>query len=249
MNKIPTILEEIVYKKKIRLLKEKENRHRFYNALAKRGLSIIGEIKKASPSKGIIKNDFNPIDIAKEYENKVDAISVLTEEEFFMGSPQYLSDISKSISTPLLRKDFIIDSFQIYEAKVLGASCILLIVAILTQKQLEEYLMIADEIGLDALVEIHDRKEMVRAIEAKAKIIGINNRNLHTFNVDLSTTLELSNMVPEGTLLVSESGIFDKKDIEKLKTAKIDGILVGESFMRSSDINKKVEELRNAYNT
>ncbi|KOA19976.1 indole-3-glycerol phosphate synthase [Clostridium homopropionicum DSM 5847] len=238
--------KESIYdiKEKIKNMKEPPS---FYDAIAKKGLSIIGEIKKASPSKGLIREDFNPVEIASEYEVAVDAISVLTEEDFFMGKPEYLREVSKTVSLPTLRKDFIIDEFQIYEARELGASCILLIVAILEQEKLLEYIRIAESIKMDALVEAHTEEEVERAIAAGAKIIGINNRNLKDFSVDFNSTIKLKAIIPEGILVISESGIENKEQIKILKKAAIDGVLVGESFMKSGSIKNMAREFKGAY--
>jgi indole-3-glycerol phosphate synthase len=230
------------YIKRIEKLPKPES---FYKAIKKEGLSIIGEVKKASPSKGLIKEDFNPVEIAKEYEKCVDAISVLTEEHFFMGSLEYLKQVKSVVSIPVLRKDFIIDENQIYEARIKGASCVLLITAILEKEKLKEFINIAKSIYLDALVEVHTEEELNTALEAGAKIIGINNRNLKDFSVDLNTTLKLRELIPKEVLVISESGIYSEEDIKILKD--IDGVLVGESFMRCSDILKKAKEFKEAY--
>lgn len=228
-------------------IKNMSNPPSFYKAIEKDGLSIIGEIKKASPSKGLIVEDLDPVKIAIEYGKAVDAISVLTEEDFFKGSPDYLRRVSEVVSTPLLRKDFIVSSFQIYEGRVLGASCVLLITSILKDEQLKRYIELAESLNMDALVEIHSEEEALRALNAGAKIIGINNRNLKDFTIDLNNTLKLRRLIPKEILVVSESGIHTEEDIRFLKEAKIDGILVGESFMRSCSISKKAEELKSAY--
>jgi len=256
------ILDKIVQKKRENLISLKEKMSiddikekiknmkkppSFYDAIAKKGLSIIGEIKKASPSKGLIRKDFNPVEIAREYEGAVDVISVLTEEDFFMGKAEYLREISKTVSLPILRKDFIIDEFQIYEARELGASCILLIVAILEQEKLVEYIKLAESLNMDALVETHTEEEVKRAIAAGAKIIGINNRNLKNFSVDFNNTIRLKAMIPEGILVISESGIENKEQIKILKKAAVDGILVGESFMKSENIKNMAREFKGAY--
>lgn len=253
-------LSDIVNKKRMRV-KEKaldieslkvnircvNKRHSFYKALAKEGLSIIGEVKKASPSKGIIKDDFNPLEIAKAYETVVDAISVLTEEDYFLGKDEYLQVISEAVKLPTLCKDFIVTKEQIYHAKQLGASAVLLIVAILSDKELFEFIQTAKKIELDALVEVHTKEEINRALLVGAQIIGINNRNLETFNTDIQTTLDLRPFIPEDRLVISESGIHTKEDIFRLKEANINGILVGESFMRADDIVHHAEVLKNAY--
>lgn len=260
MSKI--YLEDIVINKRKKLEEKKYNinnlinqmkhydkRPSFYEAMNKEGLSIIGEIKKASPSKGLIrKGDFNPIELAYEYEQCVDAISVLTEEDYFLGNDKYLKEVSDNVSLPTLCKDFIISEEQIYNAKALGASCILLIVAILKKEELEKYLQLASKLKLDVLVETHTKEEIESAVEVGAKIIGINNRDLKTFKTDISTTINLRKYIPSNTLVISESGIHDINDINKLKDANIDGILVGESFMRCDDIIKQGEAFKNAYN-
>ncbi len=252
-------LSDIVLRKRIRLeeqafsieelikrIAEVDKRPSFYDAMAKDGLSIIGEIKKASPSKGLIREDFHPVELAKEYEGSVDAISVLTEEEFFMGHEIYLRDVSEAVSLPTLYKDFIINPNQIYHAKSIGASCVLLIVAILSDKQLSDYITIAESIGLDTLVETHTKHEIKRAVKVGAKIIGINNRNLKTFYTDIKTTLKLRKYVPKDRIVISESGIFTPEDIKVLKKAKINGVLVGESFMRG-DIPTMAKSFKEAY--
>lgn len=217
----------------------------FYEAIKKKDLSIIGEIKKASPSKGIIKNDFNPRRLASLYNKAVDAISVLTEEHFFMGSMDYLRQASAVTQIPILRKDFIIDEREIYEARINGASAVLLITSILEKQKLKEFIDIVHDVDLDALVEVHTKEEVNIALECGARIIGINNRNLKDFSVDLNTTLSLKKDIPKDVLVVSESGINTKDDIKFLKD--INGVLVGESFMKSNDILKKAKELKEAY--
>lgn len=255
------ILDEIVAKKKItleksdykfdaiRLYKAMEKPvSSFYDAMAKNGLSIIGEVKKASPSRGVIKADFHPVEIAKEYEGVVDAISVLTEEDYFQGSPLFLKNIHENVNLPLLRKDFVISPLQIFEARELGASTILLIAAVLNNKRiLSEFINIARGVGFEPLVEVHNKEEIDLALCADAKIIGINNRNLYDFTEDIYTTVRLRELVPEDRIIISESSIHTAEDIKILRDARINGILVGESFMRSGDIKKKAQEFRNAY--
>lgn len=234
-------LEQLVQKKKeIKIAS-------FKDAISKPGLSIIGEIKKASPSKGIIKPEFDPVALAKEYEWAVDAISVLTEEHFFQGNPSYLKQVHETVLLPLLRKDFIISPLQIFEARELGASAVLLIVSILDFSTLREYLKIVKGLGMDALVEVHTEKELETALEAGAEIIGINNRNLTDFSENIQTTIDLCRNIPKEMLVISESGIHTPEDIQILKQAEINGILVGESFMRTDDIRRKAREFRNAY--
>ena len=199
----------------------------FRKAMAKPGLSIIGEVKKASPSRGLIRPDFEPVEIAREYEGAVDAISVLTEEKFFMGSPEYLKDIHNEVSLPLLRKDFVISPLQIFEAREMGASTVLLIAAILKSKRvLREYINIARGVGFEPLVETHNQEEIYLALEAGADIIGINNRNLKDFSEDIYTTVRLREHIPDDKIVLSESSIHTTDDIKVLKQANINGILV-----------------------
>jgi len=208
-------------------------------------LSIIAEVKKASPSKGIIKDDFDPLFIAKSYEaNKVAAISVLTEDKFFQGQNQYLTQIKNASSIPLLRKDFIIDPYQIYQSKVLGADAILLIVSILSMEQLNSFQQIARGIGLQCLVEVHDQHELETALTVGADIIGINNRNLKTFQTTLETTESLMAFIPKDQLVISESGIHTREDMKFLENLGLDGVLIGESLMRAKSIHEKLIELR-----
>lgn len=208
-------------------------------------LSIIAEIKKASPSKGIIAKDFNPLFTAKCYEvNKVEAISVLTEDKFFQGQNQYLSDIKKITSIPLLRKDFIIDPYQIYQSKVLGAHVILLIVSILSKEELNEFQKLAKGIGLQCLVEVHNQAELEIALDAGVDVIGINNRDLKTFKTTLETTANLMAFIPKDQVVISESGIHTREDMEFLEGLGVDGVLIGESLMKAKFIDKKLIELR-----
>lgn len=219
----------------------------FHKALAAPGLSFICEVKKASPSKGIIAQDFPWQEIAKDYEEGgAAAISVLTEPEFFLGSWQYLREISAKVKIPTLRKDFIIDEYQIYEAKLWGAKAVLLICALLEKETLAAYIKIADELALDCLVEIHNEEEAREAIEAGARVIGINNRDLVTFNVDTGLTAGLRKLLPAGTLSVAESGIKSADDVRELKDIGIDAVLIGESLMRAADRKAFLAELLNA---
>ena len=224
-----------------------EQNNKFHNALAAPGLSFICEVKKASPSKGIISPDFPWMQIAKDYEEGgASAISVLTEPEFFLGSEQYLREISASVKIPTLRKDFIIDEYQIYEAKLWGASAVLLICALLEQRTLSSFLETAKKLALDCLVEIHSEEEAKEALESGARIIGINNRDLTTFNVDTRLTARLKKIIPQGILTVAESGIKNADDIHELKDLNIDGVLIGESLMRSTDRKKTLMSLINS---
>lgn len=208
-------------------------------------INLIAEIKKASPSRGIIRKDFDPASIAMAYEaNGASAVSVLTDKEFFQGDLKILS-IVRSVTSllPILRKDFIIDDYQIYQSKVAGADAILLISAILDLNTLQKFLDVATEIGLDCLVEVHTEDELRKVLKTSASIIGINNRNLHTFEVDIKTTAALGKMIPKDKIVVSESGIFSKDDVIFLKNNGVHAILVGESLMASDDIPSKMREL------
>ncbi len=217
----------------------------FGKALAAgKGIRLIAEVKKASPSKGVIRKDFDPVKIARTYEEAgASCISVLTEQKFFQGKLEYLDAIRSTAGLPLLRKDFIIDEYQIFEARAAGADAILLIAACLEKQQIEDFIGIAAQTGLDALVESHTYKELDRSLLAGAVIVGINNRNLSTFTVSLRTTLDLLKDIPEDRTVVSESGIRTHDDVVMLEKAGLDAILVGESLMRERDIKKKVEEL------
>lgn len=218
----------------------------FKGAIGKnKKLNIIGEVKKASPSKGVIREDFDPISIGKIYEkNQINAISVLTEENFFLGKDEYLSLIKKETKIPILRKDFIIDSYQIYQSKELGADAILLIGTLLTKRELIEFQKIAKDINLQCLVEVHNLEELGKVLETGTEIIGINNRNLKTFEVTIETTEELIGYIPKDKVVISESGISNRKDMEYLKSIGVDGVLIGESFMKSKSMENKIKELR-----
>lgn len=216
----------------------------FYEALKKEELSFICEVKKASPSKGVIAEDFPYLSIAREYEEAgASAISVLTEPYFFQGEGRYLQEIAAEVQIPVLRKDFIIDPWQIYEARILGASAVLLIVALLEKEQIGDYLDIAKYLGMEALVEAHTKEEVETALAAGARIVGVNNRNLKTFEVDINQSIRLRQCVPEEIPFVAESGIKTPQDIEALKKCKVNGVLIGETFMRSPDKKKALEEL------
>jgi indole-3-glycerol phosphate synthase len=210
-------------------------------------IKLIAEVKKASPSRGLICSDFNPVDIAKIYSsNGAAAISILTETEYFQGSLEYLRQIDSALGNirpPLLRKDFIFDSYQVYESKAYGADALLLIVAILTCEQLGELLRLSHQLGLSSLVETHNENELEIALKSGARIIGINNRDLNTFNVDIAITKRLRPLIPADRVVVSESGIKTRSDIEKMKVWGVNAVLVGESLMASSDIAAKMKEL------
>ena len=208
----------------------------FEKALRRPELSFICECKKASPSKGLIAPDFPYLEIAKEYEKAgADCMSVLTEPRWFLGKDQYLKEIAANVSIPCLRKDFAVDPYMIYEAKVLGASAVLLICSILEKAQLKEYLQIAEGLGLSALVEAHDEEEIAKALEAGARIIGVNNRNLKDFTVDTENSRKLRNMIPKEVLFVSESGVKTPEDVQKLREIGADAVLIGETLMRAAD--------------
>ena len=217
----------------------------FENALKGDGLSFICECKKASPSKGIIAEDFPYLDIAKEYDLAgADCISVLTEPKWFLGSDEYLREIASTVPTPCIRKDFTVSDYMIYEAKILGAKAVLLICAILNDRELAEYIKICDELGLSALVEAHDGEEIKRALNAGARIVGVNNRNLKDFSVDISNAGKLRDMVPDNVIYVSESGIKDKYDIKNAYDSGADAVLIGETLMRAPDKKQMLDELK-----
>jgi len=220
----------------------------FERALCAPGLSFICEVKKASPSKGLIAENFPWLEIAKDYEEGgASAVSVLTEPEFFLGSEKYLREISAAVKIPTLRKDFIIDPYQIYEAKIWGAKAVLLICALLEPQTLSEFLRIADTVALNCLVEIHSEAEAEEAFAAGARVIGINNRDLTTFNVDTGLASRLRKQIPRGILTVAESGIKSADDIRKLKETNVDAVLIGESLMRAADRKQFLQELISAY--
>ena len=257
------MLEKIVAKTEERLVESKRNNplsqlkeevskldinddFPFKEALKDPEIAIIAEVKKASPSKGLIAEDFDYIKIAKEYEQAgASAISVLTEPYFFKGSNDYLKEIAENVSIPILRKDFTIDEYMIWEAKSLGASAILLIVSILDDVQLKRYLDLAHELGLSAIVETHDEKEIRTAIDAGAEIIGVNNRNLADFTVDINNSINLRRLVSDDVLFISESGIKTSEDVRRLKENNVDAVLIGETLMRSDDKKAMIVELKN----
>ncbi len=208
------------------------------------GIRLIAEVKKASPSKGVIRQDFDPVGIATTYESSgASCISVLTDRRFFQGGLEHLINIRPAVDIPLLRKDFIIDPYQIYEARAAGADAVLLISASLERRQIEDFLGISRGLGMDALVESHTYKDLDKALYAGAAIIGINNRDLRTFTVDIGTTLSLMKDIPKDRIVVSESGISTRDDVVMLEKAGVDAILVGEGLMREKDIAGKVKEL------
>lgn len=256
-----TILEEIAENAKIRVayfksgfpsaelkdcaLSLPQGNFSFETALKKSGLSFICECKKASPSKGLIAPDFPYLDIARAYEAAgADAISVLTEPKFFLGSDKFLLDIAQEVSVPCLQKDFVVDAYQIYQAKVLGASAVLLICSILDNTRLKKFLAVCDELGLSALVEAHDAAEVKRAVDCGARIIGVNNRNLKDFSVDTDNSKRLRELVPPEITFVSESGVQSADDVKRIRALGADAVLIGEVLMRAADKKSKLAELR-----
>lgn len=256
---IATILEKIVSEKRQDVAQSKRNlplsslqerivrqeiHHDFASALRGESIGIIAEVKKASPSKGVLCHDFDPVALAGTYAKAgAVAVSVLTEVNHFQGSLDYLEAIRHEVSIPLLRKDFIFDEYQVYESSAFGADAILLIVSILSQDELGSLLALCRKLGLHCLVEVHDESEVKRAIEAGAEIIGINNRDLATFNIDINTTLRLRPLVPEGLIVISESGIHNREDIKILTECGVNAVLVGEALVTSGDIPAKMEAL------
>lgn len=206
--------------------------------------ALIAEVKKGSPSKGVIRADFDPLAIAEIYQQHgATCLSVLTDQQFFLGHLRYLSLIREQVSLPLLRKDFICDPYQIYEARVYGADAVLLIAAMLSASQLQDYSGVARELGLDVLLETHDESEVEAALQTDCDLIGVNNRNLKTFATDLATTARLAKLIPSSRLIVAESGIHSRADIETLQQRGARAFLVGESLMREGDIGAKLQEL------
>lgn len=251
-------LKEIVKAKKIHLkavkkhfpLKELLNKRAIYpirsfkKAIKKENLTLIAEIKRASPSAGIIRKDFNPTEIAQIYQLEgASAISVLTEEKYFNGRLDYINMVKRHVELPILRKDFIFDEYQVYESHVAGADAILLLVSILSGRRLKKLIELTRKLGLSCLVEVNSRRELNKAIACGAEIIGINNRNLKTFKVDLRMTDKLIKHIPEDKIAVSESGIKTRKDVLRLRDSGVDCVLIGETFMREIDIARKVREL------
>ena len=257
------MLDEIVEKTKERLVESKKSKSLeelkaevqqleitqdfpFKEALSGDEISIIAEVKRASPSKGVIAEDFDPVAIAKEYEMAgASAISVLTEPYFFKGSNEYLKEIAENVNVPILRKDFVIDEYMIWEAKLLGASCVLLIVSILSIVELKKFLDLAHDLGLSAIVETHDGDEIRTAMNVGAEIIGVNNRNLNDFTVDIENSISLRRCVSGDVIFISESGIKTPEDVMKLKENNVDAVLIGETLMKSDDKKAMISELKN----
>lgn len=225
----------------------KPDENSFLAALKRPGMSFICEIKKASPSKGIIAEDFPYLDIAREYERAgADAVSCLTEPKWFLGSDEIFRDVRREIALPMLRKDFTVDEYQIYQAKALGADAVLLICALLDDPTLARYLGLAHELGLCALVEAHDEAEISQAVQAGAQVIGVNNRNLKDFSVDFSNAARLRELVPPGRIFVAESGVQAPQDVGSLKALGADAVLVGEALMRAEDKSGLLRAMREA---
>ena len=257
------ILDEIIENKKIEIESSKKSlplklikarikdalpARNFFNAIKPNGqLKIISEVKHASPSKGILREDFDPVLIAKSYSSGgASAISVLTDEKYFKGTLSYLKNIRENVETPLLRKDFIVDPYQVYEARLNGADALLLIVAALDQSTLTQLLELTHSLDMNAIVEVHDEDELDRALDVNARIIGINNRDLRTFDVDLNISVNLSKRVPQDKIVIAESGIGSIKDIDMLRSKGVHVFLIGETFMKAPDPGQKLNELINS---
>lgn len=217
----------------------------FEKVIAEGNISFICEVKRASPSKGMIVEHFPYVQIAKDYEEAgASCISVLTEPDYFKGDKKYLKEISENVSVPLIRKDFVIDEYMIYDAKIHGASCVLLICSLLDKETMEKYIEICDNLGMSALVEAHDEEEIQKAIEAGARMIGVNNRDLKTFTVDIRNSERLRKLVPDNILFIAESGIKTNADINRLRKANVNGVLIGETFMKAENKKEMLQKLR-----
>ncbi len=259
----PTILKNILQRKLEEVAERKQQRsianleqlinrvdepRGFTRALAsqiqRKRPAVIAEIKKASPSKGLLREDFHPEKIAQSYaDHGATCLSVLTDVDFFQGSDEYLQQARSACSLPVIRKDFMLDPYQITESRALGADCILLIVAALDESQLQELASCADELVLDYLIEVHNQQELEQALKLNPQLIGINNRDLHSFTTSLNTTYELLEMIPKGTSVVTESGILSRQDVDEMTGHGVYGFLVGEAFMRAPDPGQKLQEL------
>ena len=244
--------EEVENKKKFYPLKTLRNSDlpgmtNFQSVLEKKGISIIAEIKRMSPSAGFIRRDFNPIQLAKTYEeNGARAISVLTDARYFGGSIDDILEVKKTVNVPILRKEFIIDEYQIYESRFMGCDAVLLIAGILTSVQLKRFISIAREIGLACLIEVHKKNEIEEVLTTGAEIIGINNRNLDTLRVDIVTSLKLKRVIPEHYITVSESGIRTRRDVRRLEESGFHALLIGETLMKAEKPGNKLRELSGA---
>jgi len=243
--------EEVEHRKKILPLAQLRKRIaqqkpplNFALALKGKHMGLIAEVKQASPSRGILSKNFNPVELATSYaQGGANAISVLTEVNYFKGSIDYLAAIREPVELPLLRKDFIFDPYQVYESRAYGADALLLIVAILNQEQLQGLLSLSHSLGLKCLVEVHNKTEVARALLSRAEIIGINNRDLNTFTVDINTTRQLRPLIPQQKIVVTESGIKSRNDIEKLKEWGVNAVLIGEALVTANNILTKMKEL------
>lgn len=263
MNQTPTILKKIIFRKleeiqegcekvslrdmKRRAMQSPEAKG-FVDAMQAKldtGQSaVIAEIKKASPSKGVLRDPFDPVEIAKSYEaHGAACLSVLTDQDFFQGSNAYLQQVREAVDLPIIRKDFIVDDYQVYEARAIGADCILLIAAAIGDAQMYELTQTAMQLGMDVLIEVHNEEEMERALRLPLPMIGINNRDLHSFEVSLETTIRMLEMIPDDRLVVTESGILGPEDVEKMRAHAVNSFLVGEAFMRADNPGEKLAEL------
>ena len=261
-QKTPDILKKIVSRKHeeidegikrvplermIELASNADQTRGFYNALQskvkQKQSGIIAEIKKASPSKGVLKENFDPVEIAKSYESGgASCLSILTDRDFFQGDPLFLIKARAAVSIPVIRKDFIVDPYQVYESRAMGADCILLIVSCLKDSELKSLSQLASSLGMDTLVEVHDRDELYRALKLKLPMLGINNRNLRNFEVSLQTTIDLLSDIGDDKLVITESGITSKTDVELMHNHNVFGFLIGEAFMRDSNPGQKLKE-------
>jgi len=265
MSATPTILKKIIFRKMEEIqegcekisLREMKQKALMMSTTPTKGFAealqaklddgksaVIAEIKKASPSKGVLRDPFEPADIAKSYaENGAACLSVLTDQDFFQGSNQYLQQVREAVDLPIIRKDFIIDDYQVYEARVIGADCILLIAAAIGDAQMYELTETAMQLGMDVLVEVHNEEELDRALRLPLPLIGINNRDLHTFDVSLDTTIQMLDKIPDDRIVVTESGILSQQDVAKMREHHVNTFLVGEAFMRAESPGQKLAEL------
>ena len=261
-QKTPDILKKIVSRKHeeidegikrvplermIELASNADQTRGFYNALQskvkQKQSGIIAEIKKASPSKGVLRENFDPVEIAKSYESGgASCLSILTDRDFFQGDPLFLIKARAAVSIPVIRKDFIVDPYQVYESRAMGADCILLIVSCLKDSELKSLSQLASSLGMDTLVEVHDKYELHRALKLKLPMLGINNRNLKNFEVNLQTTIDLLSEIDDDKLVITESGITSKTDVELMHNHNVFGFLIGEAFMRDSNPGQKLKE-------
>ncbi len=265
MNGTPTILKKIIFRKLEEIqegcekipLREMKQKALMMTTSPTRGFAdalqakldagksaVIAEIKKASPSKGVLRDPFDPVEIAKSYEaNGAACLSVLTDKDYFQGSNEYLQQVREAVGLPIIRKDFIVDDYQVYEARVIGADCILLIAAAIGDAQMYELTETALQLGLDVLIEVHNEEELERALRLPLPMIGINNRDLHSFDVTLETTLKMLDKIPDDRIVITESGILSKEDVAKMREHHVNSFLVGEAFMRADNPGEKLAEL------